>query len=219
MTFIDPKQHMIASLLPRFVFITGPNGSGKTTLARQLFDNVKGLQAHSFAEPIREAVRGLLFLGDIGMDLHSQLLKDAIVAGNKSVRQITNGMGDWVRDFFGPEALGQMALNRCNADADYFERFVFDDVRRLTDVMPIIREHGRESCLLIKLSRPGVTFDQPNHFRHDESLLMACPSVEFVNDKTIPHMLSGLAEKLIDFLTIPSTIAQSDESNDRQKTN
>ncbi len=134
--------HPVGDLLPQFTLITGPNGSGKTTLGSHLFTHINGLQLFSFAEPIRQAIVGMFYNGDICVDLTQEHYKSLPIPGftARSHRETLNALGDWYRSFFGEAAIGQWAAHRCLIDADYFERFVFDDARRVNDIKPIIDE-------------------------------------------------------------------------------
>jgi hypothetical protein len=197
---IDAPNHIghpVGALLPQFTFITGPNGSGKTTLASHLFQSINGLQMFSFAEPIREAMLGMFYQGDLGIDLTNETLKACPVPcfSDRRHRDVLNALGDWYRSYFGPEAIGQWAAHRCELDAEYFDRFVFDDARRKADIEPIIREHGRDNCLLIRLSRPGTSLSGQS-FVHDEGLELLCPSIELVNDGPIGDLLPKLQTTL-----------------------
>lgn len=190
---LEAPTHPVGALLPRFTFITGPNGSGKTTLGQQLFLQVAGLQIFSFADPIRDGVAGMFHGGDPVFDLRNPAIKALPLPGFPACtyRQFLNDFGDWYRHYFGEDALGRFALNRVVTDADYFDQFVFDDARRMTDVKPIIDAFGADSCMLIYISRPGVTFDQPQHFQHDD-LRGICRTIDIVNDTGLDGLLGKL---------------------------
>jgi len=189
--------HPVGALLPQFTFITGPNGAGKTTLASQIFLNVNGLQMFSFAEPLREALLGMFYGGDIAIDLTNELLKTCPVPGfsHRTHRDALNALGAWYRSYFGPQAIGEYAKHRCSRDAEYFERFVFDDARRKADIEPIIREYGSNNCLLIELIRPGISLSD-QVFEHDPDLSSLCPTITFANDGTIGDLLPRLKATL-----------------------
>lgn len=197
--FNDPKSHPVGALLPRYTFITGPNGVGKTTLAQQLFNSINGLQAFSFAEPIREALLGMFHQGDIALNLTHEQVKRLPIPGfpEHNHRQVLNALGDWMRSYFGEDALGRYAFHRCQLDSEYFDRFVFDDARRVTDLEPILHNCAAKDALLISMERPGVTFDQPGHFRHDDLVRYVRQDLrirvcELVNDCPIDALLDKL---------------------------
>lgn len=186
----------LSTLLPAFTFITGESGVGKTTLANLLFDEVKGLQSHSFAYPLRLGLIGAFYEGDITRNMTEQQAKVAELPGFPGVtnRDFLNAFGDFFRDFLGDDAIGVAALHFVREQADYFQRFAFDDARRRLDIQAISDEFGKDNCLLVELVRP--TGGTRNTFINDAvtALSLACGhTVRIVNDGAPVDMLSSLA--------------------------
>lgn len=194
-------NHPVGALLPRFTFITGPNGSGKTTLGSQLFREVNGLQLFSFAEPLRNAIVGMFYGGDITIDLTNELTKSMPLPGflAHTHRDALNAIGDWSRSYFGDDFIGQFARHRCMLDAEYFDRFVFDDARRIADVEPILHDCGVKDALLISLTRPEASLVKQS-FQYDdleaEFKLLGIRVAEIHNDGSIADLLPKLKAAL-----------------------
>lgn len=194
-----PGQSSLFPLLPKYTFITGANGSGKTTLANLLFDSVMGLQSFSFAAPIDDGIRAMFYGNDPLVNLKDEAAKLEPVPGFPAVtlREAKNKFGDALRSIFGPLAMGEIALSKVKLDDGYFERFVFDDARRLADVRPIVEAYGKENTLMIDIMRPGYTLNRQT-FTHDEALRTACGRfVTISNDGEAKDLPTRLQAALI----------------------
>lgn len=184
------------ALLPKLTFITGPNGVGKTTLANLLFDEVPGLQTHSFSYPLRLATLGMFFDGNLTHDLTAHSAKVRPLPGFPSmqVRQFINALGSFVRTTLGEDALGILAEQQVKQEEEYFQHFVFDDLRRNTDLEPLMHEHPHDAALVIHLSRPGVSMHAD--FPHDPEILTRWHRVDLSNNGTPVDMLTNLVSAL-----------------------
>lgn len=201
---MPPTPALLKTLLPALTFIHGPNGAGKTTLANLLFDEVPGLQVLSFAEPLRFATTGLFYEGDTwSRDLRTAEEKAAPTPFHRdgtpvTVRDFMNDFGDWLKERYGATCLGDIALNRVKVDLEHYDRFVFDDARRLADIAPLVSEFGSANTLIIDLQRPGVSFTA-SHFAHDllpSPLSQSCRRVTLHNTTSPLDMLSTLTALL-----------------------
>lgn len=147
--------------LPKFTFLCGPRGLGQLELAKALSAQDDELQWLDIEEPVRNATQELFFGGfDPNRDMTSDVSRTGIEIGDEGGRMTLDQWYDAFEGFLHTVhmPLGRIALSNWQDDgADtIFDRFLYRDCRRSSDVVPFVEEFPNE-VLLIHLDIPDST--------------------------------------------------------------
>lgn len=143
------------------IAFTGPATCGKTTAAKALVDSL-GFKRLSFADPIRNMLRGL---GLTDSDFHDGKNRPIEWLGGKTPRQLMQSIGtEWGRLLVHPEIWMSMAQRKIAETLTAGQHVVFDDCR-FDNEARLVRDLGgivvlieREGCQVMKhASEAGVS--------------------------------------------------------------
>jgi hypothetical protein len=150
--------------LPSFTFLNAPPRSGKSTLAHLLDMQDVALVHCSFAEPLRNALFGTFYPGELGdsqtMDLRDPAtkIKPVPCVPSWTNEQFLIDYGTWLKSKTNEFILGDLAKAHIQRIMDYYIRFVYDDARTMGDIAPFINAFGVDNCALIHIERLGATW-------------------------------------------------------------
>lgn len=191
--------------LPKYTFINGPKECGKGTLAKALAA-LTPYEAfvESFAQPTRDALTvtfwpeeflcGALDLTESAHKRREMPYPRSGGAPNTIRDTMISFSEDWMKPRWGDEIFGALALKRCQENAPFYKRFIFDDCGFTSEVAPIVRSEGPANCLIITLDRPG------HSFAGDSRSYVTIPEVRTVallNDGTMEELLQKLRIALL----------------------
>lgn len=146
--------------LPAFTFIHGP-AVLSTEVANLITDSLVDVQGHSFQGPLRDAVLGLFFGGDPSIDIGARLDLPTPCAPIPEItfKRLLDQLHRDLRTIYGTDILGQLAVTKVQENAEFFSRFVFDDLNfeLLTDARRVIKAFDAENCLIINLVADSET--------------------------------------------------------------
>ena len=119
----DGARHTV----PRLIGLHGPARSGKDTVGQMLVDGF-GVQPLSFAEPIRNALRGMMNLTDV--HFHGDLKEAVMPWLGKSPRQLMQTLGtEWGRGIVHPDLWLLLAEREIEKAFEHGRSVVITDVR------------------------------------------------------------------------------------------
>jgi hypothetical protein len=186
--------------LPKFTFINGPKESGKGTLAKLLRASDPNIFIESFAQPIRDALIATFWpeesicssfnLTDTDVKKRDMPLPPRHPLTPNTIRDAMISFSeDWMKPRWGEDVFGKLALRRCQENEIFYSRFVFDDCGFTEEVNHIVKAAGAESCLILRLDRPGHSFvgDSRNYVNIPDVNL-----IPLLNDASPEDLLSKL---------------------------
>jgi hypothetical protein len=167
----------------KLILFNGPRHSGKDTAAihcQQQF----GAYHFKLSGPIKAAIKSMFELKDETVELLEEVKTQAIpvLFDNSYVDCQISFSEDWAKKLFGNYVFGNLAarhVNRHILEHPEQELYVCSDSGFAAEAEPLIRLFGPKNCLLVKLHRPGKTFegDSRSYISLDE-----VKTVELSND-------------------------------------
>lgn len=148
---------------PKLILFNGPRHSGKDTAAIYC---QKQFNAYHFklSGPIKAAIKSMFELKDETVGLLEEVKTQPVpVLFDKSYVDCQISFSeDWAKQLFGDYVFGNLAARHVNKYMLQFpdqELYVCSDSGFAAEAIPLIRLFGAKNCLLVKIHRPGKTFE------------------------------------------------------------
>lgn len=162
-----PVEAKVAMKHPKLIGLTGKARTGKDTVAKILQETYEGVVTISFAEPIRNALRGMIGLTD--EHLHGSLKEEPLGWIDKSPRQLMQTLGtQWGRELVDDQIWIKLAKRNIDKYLSLGLNVVVTDVR-FENEATLIRDMGGTVCHMYRpfvqavsahASEAGVKFEQ-----------------------------------------------------------
>ena len=154
------------------IFINGPPGSGKDEAADIIRRRVHRSVTVRLSSPLKRGLQELL-----GLDF--QEWNEMLRQGNKdkpitfhsnvTTRQALIKLSEeYLKPIFGKDIFGQIAVRKMRglAASHYILDIGFNE-----ELVPILDKYSRGNCRLLRLSRPGCSFDNDSRYYVDVDML------------------------------------------------
>lgn len=151
---------------PKIILFNGPPFSGKDTVANELCSRI-GPKATvvKFAQPLKTVAKHLYCNGDQALfdRMDSPAMKnlpDDLFFG-KSCREVQIGISEiFAKPFHGTRVFGQVLASTIRFKADEGKSvFLISDSGFRPEAEQLINEFGAENILLVRIHRPGKSFE------------------------------------------------------------
>lgn len=148
----------------KVIFFNGPKHSGKDTAVRLILKNNELFRHLKFATPLKNAVKALFSVNDdsftqlekIGSTLKD--VKSPVFLGDSYREALIALSEDFVKERYGQDAFGKLAVRKMwELTGTAYD--VFSDCGFNEELTPVIEAVGKKNCLLIRINRPGHTFE------------------------------------------------------------
>lgn len=174
----------------RVLLVNGPPGSGKDTVADYVYA-LWGARRLKFAEPLKASVPKLFNLTDaewVRMQERDQKEKpqEKLFGMTPRTAQIWVSE-DVMKPQFGEDVFGRLLWNRVQSSPA--ELFVVSDSGFQPEAEVLIEKLGAENLALIRLSRPGCSFDGDSR---DYVHLNGVHTLELANDRSLGQLLTEI---------------------------
>jgi len=150
--------------LHQYIFVNGPRRSGKDTAVRFINKEWLNVRHRKFATPLKEACASLFGVSPTllkELEREGSVLKTEpcdLFFGKSWVEVLIWLSEEVMKPKFGPTVFGDlMATNLCAFTATPFT--VISDCGFVSEVLPVIKLFGVRNCHVIRLFRPGHTFE------------------------------------------------------------
>lgn len=169
----------------KVIVLNGPPRSGKDTLANVLCNHDKSYIKSSLATPLKQACRHFFGLTEDQFKTVEGKMKDTAmpIFFDKSWRDVVISMGeDYFKPTFGHGVFGRILYNRYINSPLNGKNIVIPDLGFRQEFEELIDAFGKENVHLIRLARPGCSFeidsrdyvdieglDIPEHFLKNDS--------------------------------------------------
>jgi hypothetical protein len=177
----------------KLILVNGPPRAGKDTAADYLAQDL-GWYPFKFSAPIKAAIRAAFELHDDEVAYAESIKSEptALFYGNSYRDTQISFSEDWAKPFFGPTVFGQLAARHLrNAFKQYPDKvgFVCSDSGFAEEALPVLEVFGKQNTLLVKVSRPGTSFqgDSRSYIELD-----GVTTVDIVNNGSVEHYQDGI---------------------------
>jgi hypothetical protein len=149
--------------MTKIIFINGPKRAGKDTAGAALF--IAGIaKLYKMTTPMDDALRGLFGFTHAEYKKWREDMKDdpSFMGGHKFRNVLISMSEDWLKRLFGKDIFGRLAVMRIQRMK---ETGTQTDIVAITDsgfkeeMLPLIKQFGKDNCFLIRVHRDGTSFD------------------------------------------------------------
>ena len=143
----------------QLILFNGPRHSGKDTAANHVWRTFENVRRFKMSRPLKDGIKAFFNLTDAQVAYLEQnkTKPDDLLFGNSYVDTQISLSEHWAKEFFGMTVFGKLAARELATSASTL--FVCSDSGFAYEAEPIVRTIGKENTLLIRLHRPGKTFD------------------------------------------------------------
>lgn len=139
----------------QFVLLNGPPRCGKDTLARGLVPYIR-FKHFKFAGPMKSALAALLEVTPTWIEDNKETKIPEFNA--RTVRQLLIDMSEsYLKEEYGEDILGKIAWLRTKRSPASL--FISSDTGFRSEAERVISNAGKKNCIVIRIHRPGCTFD------------------------------------------------------------
>jgi hypothetical protein len=143
----------------KLILFNGPRHSGKDTAADHVWSVFPDTMRFKMSRPLKDGIKAFFNLTDAQVAyLESKKTEpDELLFGNSYVDVQISMSEYWAKDKFGMRVFGKLALREIQASPS--KLFVCSDSGFDYEAAPLLRYFGVPNVLLVRLHRPGKTFE------------------------------------------------------------
>jgi hypothetical protein len=179
----------------KFIILNGPPRCGKDTAAKAVEKYFSPeLCLHiKMSAPLKSIVKLLTQQPEDYIETFKENPLEEL--NNHSYRSAQIEVFEKLAEVFGEDWLGKVAVRRIQQSFQEF--FIFSDGGREMDILPLLKEYGEESIMIIQIQRDGCNFK--GDIRHYLSLGASVRLHSVVNEE-IKHFELEIIDLVADFL-------------------
>lgn len=143
----------------QLILFNGPRHSGKDTAANHVWRAFPNVRLFKMSRPLKDGIKAFFNLTheQVAYLESKKTQPDDLLFGQSYVDTQISLSEHWAKEFFGITVFGKLAAREIVSAGS--QLFVCSDSGFDYEAEPLVRMIGKENTLLVRLHRPGKTFE------------------------------------------------------------